>query len=122
MTTVTLEPNRLSVVGHAGYGKVGYDIVCAGISTLVFTLKESIELYTNDCVDFSITDGQVTASWLKISEKGALLLNSFITGALMLANDYPDNIKVQTLTTLKANGTAQTLNALKSMENENSIV
>lgn len=29
MTTVTLEPNRLSVVGHAGYGKVGYDIVCS---------------------------------------------------------------------------------------------
>ncbi len=29
MTTITLEPNRLSVVGHAGYGKVGYDIVCS---------------------------------------------------------------------------------------------
>ena len=29
MTTVTLENNRLSVVGHTGYGKVGYDIVCA---------------------------------------------------------------------------------------------
>lgn len=29
MTTVTLENNRLSVVGHAGYGKAGYDIVCA---------------------------------------------------------------------------------------------
>lgn len=29
MTTVTLENNRLSVVGHAGYGKVGYDIMCA---------------------------------------------------------------------------------------------
>lgn len=40
----------------------------------------------------------------------------------MLANDYPDNIQVQTLNTLKANGTAQTLNALKAMENENSIV
>lgn len=123
MTTVTLEPNRLSVVGHAGYGKVGYDIVCAGISTLVFTLKESLELYTIDCVEFFIADGKVTASWTKLSEKGALLLNSFIVGALMLANDYPDNIKVQTLTTLKANGnTVQTLNALKSMENENSIV
>lgn len=36
MTTITLEPNRLSVAGHAGYGKVGYDIVCAGISILVF--------------------------------------------------------------------------------------
>lgn len=123
MTTVTIENNRLSVVGHAGYGKVGYDIVCAGISTLVFTLKESLELYTSDCVEFFIADGKVIASWIKLSEKGALLLNSFITGALMLANDYPDNIEVQTLTTLKANGnTAQTLNALKSMENENSIV
>lgn len=29
MTTVTLETNRLSVVGHAGYGKVGYNIVCS---------------------------------------------------------------------------------------------
>lgn len=122
MTTVTIEPNRLSVVGHAGYGKVGYDIVCAGISTLTFTLKESLELYTSDCVEFFIADDKVIASWSELSEKGALLLNSFITGALLLANDYPDNIQVQTLTTLKANGTAQTLNALKSMENENSIV
>lgn len=123
MTVITLENNRLSVVGHAGYGKVGYDIVCAGISTLVFTLKESLELYTSDCVEFFIADGKVIASWSELSEKGALLLNSFITGALMLANDYPDNIQVQTLTTIKANGdTAQTLNALKSMENENSIV
>lgn len=29
MTTVTLENNRLSVAGHAGYDKVGYDIVSA---------------------------------------------------------------------------------------------
>ena len=121
MTTVTLENNRLSVVGHAGYGKVGYDIVCAGISTLTFTLKESLELYTSDCVEFFIADGKVIASWSELSDKGALLLNSYITGALMLANDYPDYITVQTLTTLKANGTAQTLNALKSMDDENSI-
>lgn len=38
MTVITLEPNHLSVVGHAGYGKVGYDIVCAGISTLILLL------------------------------------------------------------------------------------
>lgn len=29
MTTVTIEHNRLSVVGHAGYDKVSYDIVCS---------------------------------------------------------------------------------------------
>lgn len=70
MTVITIESNRLSVVGHAGYGDVGYDIVCAGISTLTFTLKESLELYTSDCVEFFIADGKVTASWTKINEKG----------------------------------------------------
>ena len=59
MTVITIESNRLSVVGHAGYGEVGYDIVCAGISTLTFTLKESLELYTSDCVEFFIADGKV---------------------------------------------------------------
>ena len=73
MTTVTIEPNRLSVVGHAGYGKVGYDIVCAGISTLVFTLEQSLKLHTSDCVEFSYADGEVTASWSELSEKGILL-------------------------------------------------
>ena len=73
MTTVTLEPNRLSVVGHAGYGKVGYDIVCAGISTLTFTLKESLELYTSDCVEFFIADGKVIASWSELSEEGTFV-------------------------------------------------
>ena len=67
MTTVTLENNRLSVVGHAGYGNVGYDII---LVPLVFTLKESLELYTSDCVEFFIADGKVTASWTKIYEKG----------------------------------------------------
>ena len=71
---------------------------------------------------FFIADVKVIASWSELSDKGALLLNSYITGALMLANDYPDYITVQTLTTLKANGnTAQTLNALKSMDDENSL-
>ncbi len=35
-----------------------------------FTLKESLELYTSDCVEFFIADGKVTASWTKINEKG----------------------------------------------------
>ncbi|WP_177918753.1 ribosomal-processing cysteine protease Prp [uncultured Eubacterium sp.] len=37
MTVITIEPNRLSVVGHAGYDKVGYDIVCAEEGTFVGT-------------------------------------------------------------------------------------
>ena len=39
-----------------------------------FTLKESPELYTSDCVEFFIADGKVIASWNELSEK-ALSLN-----------------------------------------------
>jgi len=30
--------------GHAGYGKAGTDIVCAGASTLIYTLANSLEV------------------------------------------------------------------------------
>lgn len=49
--------------------------MCAGISTLTFTLKESLELYTSDCVEFFIADGKVIASWTKLIEKGHCLTN-----------------------------------------------
>ena len=42
---------------------------------MVFTLKESLELYTSDCVEFFIADGKVIASWTKLSEKWALFNN-----------------------------------------------
>ena len=58
-----------SIKKSQGRHYVCFVIVCAGISTLTFTLKESLELYTSDCVEFFIADGKVIASWSKISEK-----------------------------------------------------
>ena len=46
-----------SIKKSQGRHYVCFDIVCAGISTLTFTLKESLELYTSDCVEFFIADG-----------------------------------------------------------------
>lgn len=37
-------------------------------------IKNSLELYTSDCVEFFIADGKVIASWSELSEK-ALSLN-----------------------------------------------
>lgn len=39
-----------------------------------FTLKEIIELYTSECVEFFIAGGKVIASWTKINEKGKYYL------------------------------------------------
>ncbi len=42
MTTITYKPGEysLEISGHSGYAAAGKDIVCAGISTLFFTLVE----------------------------------------------------------------------------------
>ena len=32
-------------------------------------IKNSLELYTSDCVEFFIADGKVIASWSELSEK-----------------------------------------------------
>ena len=59
-----------SIKKSQGRHYVCFDIVCAGISTLTFTLKEILELYTSDCVEFFIADGKVIASWNELTEKG----------------------------------------------------
>ena len=39
---------EIKIKGHAGYDEPGKDIVCAGVSTLVQTLIQSIEELTSD--------------------------------------------------------------------------
>lgn len=102
MTVVEITKNKIMLSGHAGYAPLGQDIVCAGISTLVYTLENSLTAYTDERVGFSYADGKVTITWQKLGCDGALLVHSFICGLTLLAESYPDNIKVQTLTTITA--------------------
>lgn len=41
---IEVEEMRLEVTGHAGYAPPGQDIVCAGVSTLVYTLAQNLAM------------------------------------------------------------------------------
>ena len=97
MTQITIYRNQNQEVeqfycsGHAGYDIEGYDIVCAGISTLVINTINSIEAFTScafTCeaneesgeIDFKFTE--------EITQDAALLIDSMILGLKGIQDDY----------------------------------
>jgi len=96
MTKVTYHPDEfnLRVEGHAGAGKPGEDIVCAGISTLGFTLvaaadEFNMHLYLNEAdgvMDVRCYPSEET------EERCRTVFDTLALGYELLAAKYPDNI------------------------------
>lgn len=84
----------ITISGHAQYAEIGKDIVCAGVSALVQTLIQSIEELTTDTIQYDMSPGTVDIKFRDLSEDAQLLVNSFFVGVQMIADEYPDNVKV----------------------------
>ncbi len=80
--------------GHANYAPPGQDIVCAGVSTLVQTLIQSIEELTPDKIQYSMQPGTVDIKFRDLSEQAQLLVDSFFVGLRLISDEYPDNVKI----------------------------
>jgi uncharacterized protein YsxB (DUF464 family) len=86
--------NGITIKGHAGYAPLGQDIVCAAVSSAVRTLITSIETLTEDAIQCDISPGRVEIRYGKLSSNATLLIASFFIGVEMLAEEYPDNVKI----------------------------
>ncbi len=92
----------ISVEGHSGFAPSGSDPVCAGISTLVFTLINSLTDEEGDgrlkLHRRVIRDGFALLEIEKFDfskERTEGILSTFLTGAMMLQESYPDYIRVE---------------------------
>lgn len=94
MITITHEHNKITVSGHAGYAPHGQDIVCASISTLTQVFVASVEEMTADELKSEIRAGNAVISYKELSEKSRTLLSSFFIGCRMIANAYPDYVRI----------------------------
>ena len=94
MIVITKYDNRITVKGHANYAPPGQDSVCASVSTLVQVLIKCIEDITEDKIEYSIQPGMVDMKFGNLSEKAQLLVSSFFIGAQMIADQYPNNVKI----------------------------
>ena len=89
----------LDVTGHAEHGKKGEDIVCSAISTLFYTLAESLyqvrHMMTED-ISFSDEDGNGHISCKPKEEYEAnisLIYWTILNGFEMVEKNYKKNVK-----------------------------
>ena len=94
MIEVRVRKNEIKVSGHAMYAPHGQDIVCAGVSSLVRTLIRSIEDLTRDEIEYKVSPGWVDIQYGNLSEKARTLVDSFFVGICMIADEYPDCVRI----------------------------
>lgn len=91
------EELHISVTGHAGYAPHGQDIVCAGASTLYYTLRAALEaeaeagrgsvIERDGEIGFAAADGS--------EERARLIMDTVWQGYELLAGQYGTYIKAE---------------------------
>lgn len=94
MVTITEIEGCIVITGHAEYAPRGQDIVCSAISTLTATLIESVNELTDNKIYHVKNDENVVIRCTDHSEAVKLLKRSFFIGVEMVANTYPEHVKL----------------------------
>lgn len=94
MIDVNVRRDGIHVSGHAFYAEPGYDVVCAGVTTLANTLVESLEDLTEDIISWEVSSGNVVIHYRDLSEDGCLLVDSFFIGICQIADEFPGYVRI----------------------------
>lgn len=94
MIIIQQEKDKITIKGHANYAPIGQDIVCAGVSTLIQTLIQSVEELTADKIEYSMSPGRVDIKFWCLSDLTKGLVDAFFIGIKLIASEYPNNVKL----------------------------
>lgn len=98
MTKVTIwqekDEHHIKIEGHAGYGEAGNDIVCAGISTLAYTMINELTNLEKHGVmsSYQLTDGKIHIIFSGDEKIFEPVESVIITGFEMISENFPDNL------------------------------
>ena len=94
MIAVSVRKDKIQISGHANYAEEGKDIVCAGVTALTQTLVKSIEDLTEDKIEYDVSPGRADIKYRNLSGKAKTLVDSFFIGICMIADEFPDYVKI----------------------------
>lgn len=94
MITISIAETSIHVLGHARAAPPGQDIVCAAVSTLVQTLANALESFTDDVIKIDMQPGRAVVEYKDLSEAGRFLVDSFFLGFCDIAAEYPEYVTI----------------------------
>lgn len=94
MVKVVIYKKRIELTGHADYQDFGKDIVCASISSIVYTTVNSILNIDDEAISFIDENNKMIINVLKNDNITKSLLDTMVILLEDLSNDYPKNIKI----------------------------
>lgn len=94
MIEVSVRKDGITIRGHAKYAPIGQDIVCAGVTALTQTLIKSVSDLTTDKIEYEISPGVADIKFGNLSEKAKTLVDSFFIGVCMIADEFPENVRI----------------------------
>ena len=94
ITSKNNEIVSIEMNGHSGYAENGKDIVCAGVSSLVYAALNSFDSIEKDRI--SIDDGMLKLNLRgkKVSDHDQIVLEVMLNGFSMIASQYKKNVKI----------------------------
>ena len=95
MIAVSVRKDGITVNGHANYAETGKDIVCAGVTALTQTLIRALEGLTKDEIEYEVSPGRADIYYGNLSEEGKLLVDSFFIGVCLIADEFPDHVRIE---------------------------
>ena len=95
MIAVSVREDGITIEGHANYAEYGKDIVCAGVTALFQSLVKSIEDLTRDKIEYNAEPGRAYVKFKNLSDKGKDLVDSFFIGVCLIADEFPDHVRIE---------------------------
>lgn len=95
MIAVNVRKDGIKIHGHAGYAEAGKDIVCAGMTALTQTLIRSMQGLTMDEIEYEVSPGRADIHYGNLSEEGKLLVDSFFIGVCLIADEFPEYVRIE---------------------------
>lgn len=91
--TETPESINIKISGHAGYARTGYDIICASVSILFYTLHLALASSGKE-VHFNDDAGEISVSRDEEIDK---ITDYFFQGFITLSENYPQNVEISSI-------------------------
>ena len=94
MITIEVKNKEIKVKGHAGFENMGKDIVCASVSSIIYTSINGIMNIDKSAIKYEDNEKLLKIEILRKSTVVDILLNNMVGLLEELENQYPENIKI----------------------------